>query len=246
MNQVPNTNEPPVVPRINGPYDVGGAAELGPVPIHEDGAVFHEPWEGHVMAMSLGGVVSGVYRVDQHRAALNTVHPTLYMQTTYYEQWIHALETCLIRAGVVTRDEIESRVVAVAETPDFPMPDNDNPELTERMKMVIAHGIPEWELDEQPAFSPGDRVRSKIVRVGQLGHTRMPAYAQGRIGVVEEVFPPQPSSNPVDAGGEVPIEHVYRVGFRAQDLWPEADPNDSVKVELWEGHLEPATEEDAR
>jgi nitrile hydratase beta subunit len=231
---------PPVPPRVNGSHDIGGAAELGPVPVHEDGLVFPEPWEGVVMGMSLGGAVSGVYAIDQHRAAVGRIHPALYMATTYYEQWLYALETCLVGAGVVTREEIENRVTSVAENPDLPLPENDNPELTERMKMVIAHGIPEWDLDTEPVFSPGDRVRAKVVRVDSAGHTRMPGYAQGRTGVVEEVFPPEPRSNPVDAGGERPIEHVYRVCFKASDIWPDADPEDSVRVELWESYLETA------
>lgn len=229
-----------VLPRVNGSHDVGGAAELGPVPVHEDGAVFPEEWEGLVMAMSLGGVVAGVFQRDQHRAAVGNIHPALYMATTYYEQWLYALETCLVQVGLVTRDEIEERVTAVAENPDLPLPENDKPELAEVMKMAIAHGIPECEIEEEPVFSPGDRVRAKIERVEPLGHTRMPAYAQGQVGVIEAVFPPQPGANPVDAGGEVPIEHVYRVCFRAGDIWPDADPSDSVRVELWEGHLEPA------
>jgi len=239
-----HTSEPPLLPRVNGSHDVGGAAELGPVPVHEDGPVFPEEWEGLVMAMSLGGAISGVYRIDQHRAAVGGIHPALYMATTYYEQWLYALETCLLRAGVVTRDEIESRVTEVAEDPEMELPAGENPELVERLKMVIAHGIPVWELEQEPIYSAGDRVRSQVVKVEPLGHTRMPGYAHGRVGVIEEVFPPQPKGNPVDAGAETPIEHVYRVCFRATDLWSGANPNDSVRVELWEGDLELVNEEE--
>ncbi len=233
---------PPVLPRVNGCYDVGGAAELGPVPVHEDGGpVFREPWEGLVMGMSLGGAISRVYAIDQHRAACGALHPAIYLATSYYEQWLYAVETCLVQAGVVTQDELERRFTEVAENPDLPLPENDNPELTEAMKMVIAHGIPGWELDTEPAFAVGDAVRAKVVRVEQwTGHTRMPAYVQGRVGVIEEVLWPEPLSNPVDAGGEHPIEQVYAVSFRASEIWPDANPNDTVRIQLWESHLEAA------
>lgn len=241
MSEQAKSTLPPVLPRVNGSYDVGGAAELGPVPVHGDRPVFPEAWEGLVMAMSLGGAVSGVYAIDQHRAAAGAIHPALYLATTYYEQWMYALETCLIGAGVVSYDEIERRVTEVAEDPDLPLPDNDDPELSERMKWVIAHGIPVWDLDTEPIFAVGDAVRAKAVRIEQWsGHTRMPAYVMGHVGVIEEVLWPEPLSNPVDAGGERPIEHVYAVCFKASDIWPEANPNDTVRIQLWESHLERA------
>ena len=39
--------------------------------------------------------------------------------------------------------------------------------------------------------------------------------------------------------GENP-EHVYAVGFRARDLWPDAEEDATVHVDLWESYLEEA------
>jgi nitrile hydratase beta subunit len=234
-------DQPPMLPLVNGCYDIGGAAELGPVPVDDDGAVFREPWEGLVMGMSLGGVASGAFTRDQHRAAGGAIHPALYLAASHYEWWMYSLETILVRAGLVSRNEIESRVAEVTENPDLPLPDNDNAELTERIKMVIAHGIPGWELDTEPIFAAGDTVRAKVVRVEHwTGTTRMPAFVQGREGVIEAVLWPEPLSNPVDAGGDQPVEHLYAVRFQASDLWPDANPNDTIRIQLWESHLEPA------
>lgn len=234
-------DSPALPPFVNGAYDIGGAAGLGPVLVDEDDAAFPEPWEGLVMAMSLGGAASGIFNRDQHRAASGAIHPALYLMSSHYEWWMHSLETCLVRAGFLSRDEIEKRVTEVAENPDLPLPDHDNPELAERIKMLIAHGFPGWELDAEPKFAAGDAVRAKVVRIEQwTGHTRMPGFVQGHEGLIEAVLWPEPHSNPVDAGTEEPVEHVYAVCFKASDVWPDANPNDTVRLQLWESHLEPA------
>jgi len=73
------------------------------------------------------------------------------------------------------------------------------------------------------------------------GHTRLPRYARGRVGIVERdhgahVFP---DSNARYAG-EAP-QTLYTVRFTARELWGEAaNPADAVSLDLWEAYLEPA------
>lgn len=233
----------PPGPRANGSHDIGGAAELGPVPVDRDGPAFEEPWEGVVMALSLGAVVGGVFAVDQHRAAVGGIHPALYMSTEYFEQWLYALERCLVAAGKLEADEIEARVTAVAEDPDLDLPSGENEELETRMRMLLAHGIPEAQLDREPAFAPGDEVTTRVIRTDPgRGHTRMPAYAQAKRGVVGAVYPPQPLADAIVAGEGMRLEYVYSVRFSARDLWPDAEPGNTVGVDLWETYMEPAGE----
>ncbi len=73
------------------------------------------------------------------------------------------------------------------------------------------------------------------------GHTRLPRYARGKIGVVDAVregfvFP---DSN-AHGGGENP-QWVYTVVFDAAEIWGEgADPTLTVSIDAWESYLEPA------
>lgn len=88
-----------------------------------------------------------------------------------------------------------------------------------------------------PAFAVGDEVRARNLH--PAGHTRLPRYARGRVGVVSHhhsahVFP----DSHAHGGGEGP-QHLYTVSFTARELWgPEALPSDTVRLDLWESYLE--------
>jgi nitrile hydratase len=90
-----------------------------------------------------------------------------------------------------------------------------------------------------PAFRSGDAVRAR--NLNPLGHTRLPRYVRGRIGVVEachgaHVFP----DSHAHGGAEDP-RPLYTVRFAARELWgPDASPRDSVSLDLWEPYLERA------
>ncbi len=48
-----------------------------------------------------------------------------------------------------------------------------------------------------------------------------------------------PDTNAIGLGKKP--QHVYSVRFTARELWgPQASPRDSVFVDLWDDHLEPA------
>ena len=88
-------------------------------------------------------------------------------------------------------------------------------------------------------FKVGQRVRAR--NLNPTGHTRLPRYARGKLGVIERchgahVFP---DSN-AHFRGENP-QHLYSVRFSAADLWgADAKARDSVALDLWDDHLEPA------
>ena len=85
----------------------------------------------------------------------------------------------------------------------------------------------------------GQRVRAR--NINPAGHTRLPRYARGRVGVVVldrgiYVFP----DTNAHVLGEKP-QHLYSVRFAARDLWGErASTRDSVHLDLWDDYLERA------
>jgi len=92
------------------------------------------------------------------------------------------------------------------------------------------------EMDKAAKFSIGDAVKTNAD--GVLGHTRLPAYARGRTGVIEDlhgghVFPDKA------AHGEDVGEHLYTVTFAMGDVFPEhAGSEDCIALNLWESYLE--------
>ena len=95
------------------------------------------------------------------------------------------------------------------------------------------------DVDLPARLQPGDRVRTRNRH--PLGHTRLPRYARGRTGVIERdhgVFVFADASG--DGRGKVP-QHLYSVRFTARELWgPDASPRDSISLDLWDDHLDPA------
>jgi nitrile hydratase len=90
-----------------------------------------------------------------------------------------------------------------------------------------------------PRFQAGQRVRARNMH--PVGHTRLPRYARGKVGMIERdygvfVFP----DTNAHFLGEKP-QHVYSVRFAARELWGEqAAPLDSVYLAMWDDYLEPA------
>jgi nitrile hydratase len=73
-----------------------------------------------------------------------------------------------------------------------------------------------------------------------VGHTRLPRYARGKVGVIDRVHGTfvYPDTN-AHGGGEQP-QPVYSVRFDAMELWgPPTPRKDSVRIDLWEDYLEP-------
>jgi nitrile hydratase beta subunit-like protein len=82
-------------------------------------------------------------------------------------------------------------------------------------------------------FAPGDRVRTRTVDPD--GHTRLPRYARGAIGVVVEPAGSHPLADDRARGRAGSAQTVYHVRFDAADLFGAGDH--TVTVELWEDYL---------
>ena len=224
------------------PQDLGGRKGFGTVEIEPDEPVYHEPWEGSVIAGILATITAGLYNVDQFRAGIDDLEPLSYYTIGYYGRWLHTLEVNCTSAGVFSPEELETRLAEIAERPDLPHPPREDPAIGQALRELVEKGASNARpVPGEPRFRAGDRVRARTFPGAR--HVRVPGYAQGKVGtvrVVHEAFV-FPDTN-LRGEGEHP-EHVYAVGFSARDLWPDADGRSTVHVDLWESYLEPADEE---
>jgi nitrile hydratase beta subunit len=225
------------------PQDLGGRKGFGRVVVEQDEPVYHEPWEGPVIAGILATMMAGLYNVDQFRAGIDDLEPLSYISIGYYRRWLHTLEVNCVNAGVFTADELEARLAEIAEHPDAPLPTRDDPQLARALRGLIEDGASNARpAPRPPRFGAGEHVRGRTFPDAR--HVRIPGYAQGRVGTVHLVHEAFvfPDTN-LRGEGENP-EHVYAVRFRARDLWPDADEQATVLVDLWESYLEPTGGED--
>ena len=115
------------------------------------------------------------------------------------------------------------------------------PPLTvDRVAESLARGSPcDRPAAKPPAYAVGDRVRAR--NINPVGHTRLPRYARGHVGVItadhgSHVFP---DAN-AHGAGEQP-QPLYQVRFEAAELWgAEAGGRAAVYLDLWEAYLDRA------
>jgi hypothetical protein len=85
-------------------------------------------------------------------------------------------------------------------------------------------------------FNPGDEV--VVSNINPLGHTRLPRYARGRVGVVQEYrgsfLLPDTSAHHLGDNAQ----HLYNVKFTARNLWgSEASAIDHVYIDLFDDYI---------
>ena len=219
---------------MNGPHDLGGQMGFGPVAPEKDEPYFHAEWEKRALGVTLTAGAMGHWTIDESRHARESLHPADYYSSSYYEIWTKALETLLQRHGFVSaRDLAEGRAVDSAPQPKRVL-------KVDNVAAVLAKGGPcDRRVEESARFAPGDRVRTRNFH--PTGHTRLPRYARGKLGVVEAVREAYvfPDTNAHDKG-ENP-QWVYTVVFDGREIWGEdADPTLTVSIDAWESYLEPA------
>ena len=71
--------------------------------------VFHAPWERRAFAVMISVFAGGAYNVDEFRHAIERMAPTDYLGTSYYEHWLHAMETLLIEKGTIKQSELSEK-----------------------------------------------------------------------------------------------------------------------------------------
>lgn len=211
---------------------MGGMHGLGPVTPETREPVFHHPWEGRVHAMTVASPTRANIDAGRHQREL--IPGADYLRMSYYEKWLTSLCALLNGSGLVTEAEMASG--------------RSDPAIPKATPNLLAAAVPmiltrpssyERDVAARPLFQTGDQVRA--LNLNPTGHTRLPRYVRGRVGVVERLHGAHvlPDSH-AHGGGEDP-RHLYSVRFEARELWgPDAPARDSVRLDLWEPYLERA------
>jgi nitrile hydratase len=153
---------------------------------------------------------------------------------SYYERWYASLIDNMIRAGLVTRAEVENGRVGPGSVKSMP------PLTAAAAAGFVQNGISFGRDVAVPAkFRAGQSVRAR--NINPPTYTRLPRYARGKSGVVLRdygvfVF----ADTHAERLGEKP-QHLYSVRFPARELWGDAaSARDWVNLDLWDDYLEPA------
>ncbi len=216
---------------MNGIHDMGGLTCFGPVVREKTEPLFHAPWERRVFAMTMLGM-GRLDTLDAFRHAIERMDPAHYLESSYYEHWLAALEALALEKGVLTQEEIASgRASTTAVSDQSPLP-------PEAVPVVVNGGAPASR-DKgrlKPRFKIGDRILTK--NLNPSGHTRLPRYVRGRQGTIHLVHGTfvYPDTN-AHGRGEQP-QPLYCVRFDARELWgPDAARRDHLYIDLWEDYL---------
>ncbi len=100
---------------MNGIHDLGGMHGMGALDVELNEPVFHAEWERRMFAVMLACFAGGHFVVDEFRHAIERMDPAAYVSTSYYEHWLHAVETLLLEKGVLSPAELEARQAAVVK-----------------------------------------------------------------------------------------------------------------------------------
>jgi nitrile hydratase subunit beta len=217
---------------LNSVHDMGGMHGMGPIAPEADEPVFHAEWERRVHAMVVATPTRSNLDAGRHRR--EKIPGAEYLRTGYYEKWLASLCVGLLEAGLVTDTELATGRADPAAAKTTPRLHADAVGSA-----LSTGGGYQRAVAAAPLFRPGDRVRAR--NLNPIGHTRLPRYVRGHLGVVERhngahVFP---DSN-AHGLGEDP-HHLYSVRFTARELWGvDAAERDSISLDLWEPYLERA------
>ena len=217
---------------MTGIHDMGGVPGYGRVESEENEPVFHSEWEGRVF-----GLVTTV-RGGFSRRKLEALEPELYL-SGYYQRWMIAFERGLIERGLVSEEELEAKTEHFRANPEASPTQVVDPDLTERVREGMYKQRQEGMTPPRPpSFAIGDGVRAKVIE--HAGHTRLPAYVQGKRGTVDAVYAAYDFPDDTPDGDTVPPQQLYCVRFEGRELWGEsAEPAAALYIDMWEGYLEP-------
>ena len=95
---------------MNGAHDLGGMHGFGPINPEPDEPIFHAEWERRAFAITLAMGATGTWNIDMSRYARERSDPAVYLSTSYYEHWLHGLQTLLIDNKLLTEAEIKQRM----------------------------------------------------------------------------------------------------------------------------------------
>lgn len=101
---------------MNGVHDLGGMQDMGPIVPEMNEPPFHNKWEGRMFALFMAAFGGGHYNVDEFRHAIERMGPVNYLVGSYYEHWLHAVETLLLEKGVISQAELDAKYAQLRGT----------------------------------------------------------------------------------------------------------------------------------
>ena len=218
---------------MNGVHDMGGMHGMGPVEVEKDEPVFHAEWEARTYALTIACGSHRKWNIDVSRHSRERMPPADYLAATYYERWLFGLRTLLVEQGLVTARELKTgRAEGQADPAGVLRVNQVENFLANRIRARV-------DVEVAPRFRAGQGVVARNIHPS--GHTRLPRYARGRRGVIDRdygvfIFP---DTNAMTRDKKP--QHLYGVRFAARELWGQAaSARDSVYVNLWDDHLDPA------
>ncbi len=217
---------------------MGGVAGYGAVQPERGDSVFHHEWESRVFGLVFS--VKGAFS----RHTLESLDPEVYL-SGYYRRMMAALERGLVERGALSAEEVEARAAHFRDNPEARPTRNVDPELTEvvRAGMYRQRQI-RREPARPPAFAAGDRVRARRIEHG--GHTRLPAYVQGKSGTVAAVYAAYDFPDDTPGDEDAPAQQLYSVRFESAELWgASSEPGTALYIDMLEGYLDPVCTTDA-
>jgi len=221
---------------MNSVHDMGGMHGLGPIALEADEPLFHAEWERRMFALNLAAGALGAWNLDRGRHARERIPGEVYLAASYYEKWAIAVEMLCVETGLVTAQELAAKQAdlkaPVART------GHERVVKPERVEAGLRKGS-SAKVDAPVAarFRVGDRVRAR--RFHPTGHTRLPRYARGAVGVIDRDHGVHIFADAHAAGEGQQPQHLYSVKFDARALWGESGhPKDVVFIDLWDAHLE--------
>jgi nitrile hydratase len=88
-------------------HDRGGWRSDAPIDRTE-----HELADWEMLMDALVGTLgaNGVMNVDELRRGIEDMDPSTYEASSYYERWLHSVETVLTEKGVLAPGEVDARI----------------------------------------------------------------------------------------------------------------------------------------
>jgi len=87
-----------VVSRV---HDIGGQSGYGEIPVGDGGPPFAADWEARVYALAAVLRQRGLFSSDELRDAIERLPPARYLEASYYERWLGAMELLVAEKGLL-------------------------------------------------------------------------------------------------------------------------------------------------
>lgn len=217
---------------MNGGQDLGGMHGFGPVVEDANEPQYHAHWESRAMSMVVALGACGQWNIDQSRHARETLPPADYLRFPYYRIWIEAASKLMLERGMIHKAELSGQM----QHPPLPVKACLKPNDVWHSLHALG-GAADRPAVSDPLFAVGNTIRT--INTHPTGHTRLPRYARAKTGTITKVLGHHVFPDSAGNGQGDDPKWLYQVRFTATELWgQEANPRDSVTLDLWEPYFE--------